>query len=351
MIQVGDTYGDFDVIHDDGRKWNHRYFTVKCKICGCEKSISDININQQDMSHSKFNCRNNYYQTLIGKMYGDYIITDYVKDGAIYKVKLKCTICGHEKLLSESALELSTLTHNGNACHDDYYKNLIGKRIGDFEIMSLNRKEKSYVYFNVRCVVCGTMGIKSSRSLEKHTFKHGSDCLQMIPDSIYKDAIMCRYHDIYQRCNNPNHDSYEHYGGRGIKLEYDSPIDLYNDFINDLIEHSKVYGLDNSTFDRIDVNGNYCKENLRIATQSIQSANTTRKKLFILSNGKEIVLCDNAMEFGRVYNVNGRSVGNVVRKKSKRCGDWNLVEVFDNSVTIDEILNQNKNITKLLITT
>ena len=351
MIQVGDTYGDFDVIHDDGRKWNHRYFTVKCKICGCEKSISDTNISKQNMSHSKFNCRDNYYKTLIGKIYGDYIVTDCIKDGTIYKTKLKCTICGHEKLLSENALESFTLIHNGNACYDDYYKNLIGKRIGDFEIMSLNRKEKSYVYFNVKCVVCGTTGVKSSRALEKHIFKHGADCVKMIPESIYKDAIMYRYYDMYQRCNNPSNSNYKNYGGRGIKLEYNSPIDLYNDFIDELIHHSKIYGLKNSTFDRIDVNGNYCKENLRITTQSVQSTNTTRKKLFILSKDKENVLCDNAMEFGRVYGINGRSVGNVVRKKSKSCGGWHLIEVFDHNETIDEILNKNKNITKLLITT
>lgn len=351
MVKIGDIYGDFEVIKYDGRKFNHKYFTVKCKICGHEKSISDCNIVKQNMSHSNLNCKNDYYKSFIGLVYGDYIVDDFINDNKTYKLKLKCTICGHIKFLRQQELGKSKLMHNGNTCYEDYYNSFIGKRVGDFEVIGFNRKEKSYTYFDVRCLICGTIGVKSSISLEQNIFTHGADCLKMIPDSEYKSAIMHRYHDMYQRCNNPNHNNYSHYGGRGIKLEYNSPIDLYNDFIDELIHHSKIHGLNNSTFDRIDVNGNYCKANLRITTQSIQSTNTTRKKLFILSNDRETVLCDNAMEFGRVYGVNGRSVGNVVRKKSKKCGDWYLVEVFNDNKTIDEILDKNKYITKLLITT
>jgi len=80
------------------------------------------------------------------------------------------------------------------------------------------------------------------------------------------------------RCNNPNEKRYMDYGGRGIFVcnEWN---DSFIAFYNDMIESHKI-GLQ---LDRIDNNGNYCKENCRWVTPTINMAN--RGKLGSLPRG------------------------------------------------------------------
>ena len=72
--------------------------------------------------------------------------------------------------------------------------------------------------------------------------------------------------------------------------------------------------------------------------------------MFILEKDNEKVLCDNPMCFGRIFNVNGRSVGNVVRGSSKTAGGWKLTRIVGLDENIEEIIN-NEGVTTKLITT
>lgn len=69
------------------------------------------------------------------------------------------------------------------------------------------------------------------------------------------------------RCTNPANTRYDDYGGRGIS--YDPKWETFEGFWEDMGETYEV-GLE---LDRIDVNGNYCKENCRWANRSMQSFN------------------------------------------------------------------------------
>ena len=193
--------------------------------------------------------------------------------------------------------------------------------------------------------------IRSLHSFKKFNYIHGDTCFKNVPDSEYKCTIGTRFNDMKNRCNNPNHKMYKFYGQRGIKLLYKYPVDLYHDFIEELKEHSRIYGLRNSTFDRIDVNGNYCKDNLRITTQKIQNVNQHRKKFFIIEKENKRILADSAMEVGRYLNINGRSIGNVIRKQSKSAGGWKLYKILNNvsKENIDEIIKNEDVTTNLII--
>lgn len=262
--------------------------------------------------------------------------------------KIKCSVCGNEKMIKPHNYNRTKLLHNTWNCGDNYYKHFIGMKYGDYEVIEYLGNKK----FLLQCNVCKVTEIIQLESLKRSNsnFQHGMRCIRNVPDSEYKKSIVERFNDMKQRCTNPNNNNYPHYGARGITVEYKYPIDLYMDFIDELKEHAEKYGLSNSTFDRIDVNGNYCKENLRISTQSIQSTNTTRKKVFILEKDNERVLCDNAMEFGRRYGVNGRSVGNVTRGTSKTAGGWRLVRIVGVDENIDSVII-NEGVTTKLITT
>jgi len=83
-----------------------------------------------------------------------------------------------------------------------------------------------------------------------------------------------RFCNMKQRCNNPNATGYKNYGGRGIKVLWKSFQEFKNDMYESYVEHACKYGDYNTTIDRINNDGHYCKENCRWATMKEQRANS-----------------------------------------------------------------------------
>lgn len=71
---------------------------------------------------------------------------------------------------------------------------------------------------------------------------------------------------MLQRCDNPKASGYENYGGRGIKVL--DGWDKFEKFYADMGECPEGMSIE-----RIDVNGNYCKDNCKWETDSNQSFN------------------------------------------------------------------------------
>lgn len=94
-----------------------------------------------------------------------------------------------------------------------------------------------------------------------------------------------RFYRIWQhmrnRCNNENSSHYSYYGGRGIKVsdEWETFTNFKNDMYSSYLEYAEKFGEKDTTLDRIDVNGNYEKDNCRWATRALQAYNRNETKV------------------------------------------------------------------------
>lgn len=92
------------------------------------------------------------------------------------------------------------------------------------------------------------------------------------------NQIITAFRNMHQRCFNKKIPDYCNYGGRGITIC--CKWMTLEGFIEDMLDSFKE-GL---TLDRVDVNGNYCKENCRWVTRKVQG-NNTRRNRYIEYNG------------------------------------------------------------------
>lgn len=108
------------------------------------------------------------------------------------------------------------------------------------------------------------------------------------------------YRNMHARCYNHKNEDYPNYGGRGIVV-CDRWKESFSNFLEDMgRKPSKEHSLD-----RIDVNGNYCKENCRWATILEQGRNKRRVRK-IKFDGKEKTIAewgqDLNLERGTLYS-------------------------------------------------
>lgn len=349
-IFLNELYDDYMVVEILERKGGHQFYKLKCQKCGHVKTCADSNILKQNNNHSNLNCKLDYYKDFIGKHFGDYVCIDVLNENGENKLLLECSICKITKKINLHNLK-ENYEHSVSLCKNKYFEELIGQIFGDFKVLEIKEKKYSDAFLICECIKCKTKINISSKSLLKNNFVHGHICFKYLDDKKYKKTFSQRFNAMKQRCDNENNNNFKHYGKRNIKLKYDFVIDFYYDFIKEFKKHCKKYGVKNSSFDRIDVNGNYEKNNLRVTTQKIQNINCTDRTFFILKKENEIVICDSAMHFGKHFNINGRAIGNLVRGQTKSSFGWKLVKKIKNvnKNNLSEIIKHEGVTTNLII--
>lgn len=126
---------------------------------------------------------------------------------------------------------------------------------------------------------CSCGGTKETRQWKLRAGKVRScGCLHRevtVTHGLANTPVYACWQQMLQRCFNPKRKAYPDYGGRGITVcDRWNPAEggSFENFLEDMGECPE--GL---TLDRIDVDGNYCKENCRWVNSSMQVYNTRKK--------------------------------------------------------------------------
>jgi len=166
---------------------------------------------------------------------------------------------------------------------------ITGQKFGRLTVVEFVEVRKNKSYWKCKCD-CGKEKITVNNSLKKGNTK-SCGCISKEKNSNLRHGMgSTRFYRIHQsiktRCLNSNTQHYEYYGGRGVKvcdewLEFKGFQEMYSSYL----EHIKIHGEKNTTIERIDVNGNYCKENCRWATMKEQGRNK-RSNVYIIYKGE-----------------------------------------------------------------
>jgi hypothetical protein len=104
------------------------------------------------------------------------------------------------------------------------------------------------------------------------------------------------WESMKQRCLNPNNKHYKNYGARGITI-----CEKWLKF-EGFFEDMGFKPFEKASIDRIEVNGNYCKENCKWSNRYTQDRNK-RTNIYIEYNGEKFILKDLANKFDLHYQT------------------------------------------------
>lgn len=115
---------------------------------------------------------------------------------------------------------------------------------------------------------------------------------------LYYTPFYTVYINMVQRCNNPNHKSYKDYGAKWIKVERKNFIEFKEDMYVSYLDHVNKFWKKETTIDRIDSRGNYCKKNCKWSTHLEQSNNLSSNRSVVYKGKFYRTLASLCREYG-----------------------------------------------------
>ena len=203
--------------------------------------------------------------------------------------KCKC-ICGNIKTMSSQSLKKSKTC----GCK---YEDLSGVKSGILTAVKFSENKNRQNYWLCKCECGNEIEVPATKLRTKRILSCGCKSGRY-SHGLRNTKIYNIWNAMKQRCLNENFKDYHSYGGRGISVCYEWLIfdNFYKDMGSEYVSHIEKYGVKNTTLDRIDVNGNYCKDNCRWATVEEQSFNK-RDTIRLEYDGKIMTLKEISIKY------------------------------------------------------
>jgi len=250
----------------------HNLKAGRVKSCGCLRKEDEF---PKDLSGHTFN-----YLLVLGPAV-KLDIKGKKRGGFLCRCK-----CGNELFVRRHSL-ISGRTKSCGCFRSNNImaEDLVGQKFGKLIVLSFDKILNKKTYWLCNCD-CGKSTSVRSDQLKSGVTK-SCGCLlsestrvrntthKMSGTKFYK-----AWNGLIQRCTNKKLKNYNDYGGRGITfcdkwLKFDG---FYEDMFESFSQHLKLHGPRQTTLDRIDFNGNYCKDNCRWATYAVQANNKRNTK-------------------------------------------------------------------------
>lgn len=205
------------------------------------------------------------------------------------------------------------------------YKDITGQKFGRLTAISFVENRKHHSYWLFRCD-CGREKIIGKGNAAGQTLSCG--CYQKEQTSKARATHKSSNTKLYRtwagmliRCSYTKGADYHRYGGRGIKVLWGSFEEFKIDMQESYDKHIQIHGKTNTTIERINLDGHYCKDNCRWATQKEQARNR-RTSRYLVFNGIRKTLAEWA-------EVSKLSYGLIQDRLTR---DWSIEEAITTPV-------------------
>ena len=231
---------------------------------------------------------------LTGKRFGRWVVLKFIGKNKYKNAGWLCRCeCGTEKVVDGYSLRCGDSKSCGCLRSESKVKiDMVGERYGKLVV-------EKFMYFKNHNSIwlcacdCGRKSlVPRGRLIDGSTRSCGCSKGEFVSTSKTRHGmaggVNNKRHPVYrlwsgmrERCNNEKNPAYKNYGGRGISVcqewgEFES-------FMSFCLANGWEHGLQ---IDRRDNNGNYCPENCRFVTRSVNSINTRKSKFWVIDGVK-----------------------------------------------------------------